>query len=59
MKVFKQIDLTKGTPWKVILLFSLPILLLFVDGKETLRIGRNFDILEFKNSIHRYYNMIF
>ena len=27
MKVFKQIDLTKGTPWKVILLFSLPILL--------------------------------
>ena len=40
-------------------IFSLPILLLFVDGKETLRIGRNFDVLEFKNSIDRYYNMIF
>lgn len=40
-------------------IFSLPILLLFVDGKETLRIGRNFDILEFKSYIDRYYNMIF
>ena len=40
-------------------IFSLPILLLFVDGKETLRIGRNFDILEFKKLVDRYYNMIF
>ncbi|MDV4151482.1 thioredoxin family protein [Clostridium sp. AL.422] len=40
-------------------IFSLPILLLFVDGKETLRIGRHFDMLDFKNSIDRYYNMIF
>ena len=27
MKFFKQIDLTEGKPWKVILLFSIPILL--------------------------------
>ena len=40
-------------------IFSLPILLLFVNGKETLRIGRYFDMLDFKNSIDRYYNMIF
>ena len=40
-------------------IFSLPILLLFVDGKETLRIGRNFDILDFEKTVDRYYNMIF
>lgn len=40
-------------------IFSLPILLLFVNGKETLRLGRYFDMLDFKNSIDRYYNMIF
>ena len=40
-------------------IFSLPILLLFVNGKETLRLGRYFDMLDFKKSIARYYNMIF
>lgn len=40
-------------------IFSLPILLLFVNGKETLRLGRYFDILDLKKSIDRYYNMIF
>ena len=40
-------------------IFSLPILLLFVNSKETLRIGRYFNMLEFKNSIDRYYNLIF
>lgn len=40
-------------------IFSLPILLLFINGKETLRIGRYFDVLDFKNSIDRYYNLIF
>ena len=40
-------------------IFSLPILLLFVNGKETLRLGRYFDMLDFKKSIDRYYNMIF
>lgn len=39
--------------------FTLPILILFVEGKEVLRFGRYFDILEFKNSIDRYYNMVF
>ncbi len=40
-------------------IFSLPILLLFVNGKESLRVGRYFDMLDFKNSIDRYYNMIY
>ncbi|WP_291648902.1 thioredoxin family protein [Clostridium sp.] len=40
-------------------IFSLPILLLFVNGKETLRVGRYFDLLDFKNAIDRYYNLIF
>ena len=40
-------------------IFSLPILLLFINGKETLRLGRYFDVLEFKNSIDRYYNLIY
>ena len=40
-------------------IFSLPILLLFVNGKEVLRVGRYFDLLDFKNSIDRYYNLIF
>lgn len=40
-------------------IFSLPILLLFINGKEALRLGRYFDVLEFKNSIDRYYNLIY
>ncbi|MBS5886751.1 MAG: thioredoxin family protein [Clostridium sp.] len=39
-------------------IFSLPILLLFINGKEALRVGRYFDVLDFKNSINRYYNLI-
>ena len=39
--------------------FSLPIFLLFVEGKETIRIGRNVDLLELERNIERYYEMIF
>lgn len=39
--------------------FSLPIFLLYVEGKETLRIGRNVDLLELERNIKRYYQMIF
>lgn len=39
--------------------FSLPILLLFVEGKEAIRVGRYFDVLDFNNTIDRYYGMIF
>jgi thiol-disulfide isomerase/thioredoxin len=39
--------------------FTLPLMILFIEGKESLRMGRNIDILEFKNVIDRYYNLIF
>lgn len=39
--------------------FSLPIFLLFIEGKETLRIGRNVNLLELEGSIRRYYEMLF
>lgn len=39
--------------------FSLPIFLLFIDGKETLRSGRNVNLLELEGSIRRYYEMLF
>lgn len=39
--------------------FSLPIFLLFIEGKEILRIGRNVNLLELEGSIRRYYEMLF
>ncbi|CUO02779.1 thioredoxin family protein [Clostridium sp. NSJ-49] len=40
-------------------IFSLPIMLLFIEGKEFLRVGRNVNLLELKNNFERYYNMIY
>lgn len=39
--------------------FSLPILLLYVDKKECIRVGRNVDLLELERNIDRYYGMVF
>lgn len=39
--------------------FSLPIMILFINEKEFLRVGRNVNLLELKENIERYYNMIF
>lgn len=39
--------------------FSFPLLILFVNGKETIRVGRNIDLFEFENIIKRYYDMLF
>lgn len=39
--------------------FTLPIFLLFIEGKETLRVGRNVNLLELEGQIRRYYEMIF
>jgi len=39
--------------------FSFPLLILYVNGKETIRVGRNVDLLELENSINRYYEMLF
>ncbi|MGL5766286.1 MAG: thioredoxin family protein [Sarcina sp.] len=39
--------------------FSMPLLLLFVDGKESMRLGRNIDFMDFEKNINRYYEMLF
>ena len=39
--------------------FSLPTMILYVDKKETIRVGRNVSILDLEKDIYRYYNMIF
>ena len=39
--------------------FSVPIFLLFIDGKESIRVGRNVNLLDLENKIDRYYSMIF
>lgn len=39
--------------------YSVPIFLLFIKGKESLRIGRNVNLLELESQIERYYSMIF
>ena len=39
--------------------FSIPVLILFIEGKESLRYGRNIDFMEFEKNLSRYYNLIF
>lgn len=39
--------------------FSVPIFLLYIEGKESLRIGRNVNLLELERNIERYYHMIY
>lgn len=50
----KQIDLAA-----INYVFSFPLLLLYVNGKETIRVGRNVNLLELEASIKRYYDMLF
>ncbi|ADL50797.1 thioredoxin family protein [Clostridium cellulovorans] len=39
--------------------FSFPLLILYVDGKEVIRVGRNVNLLELENTIKRYYDLVF
>ena len=39
--------------------FSLPLVIIYIEGKESIRYGRNIDILEFKRFIDRFYNIIY
>jgi thiol-disulfide isomerase/thioredoxin len=39
--------------------FSFPLLILYVDGKEVVRVGRNVNLIELENTIKRYYDMLF
>lgn len=38
--------------------YSLPLILLFVEEKESIRVGRNLDLLEFERKLSRYIEMI-
>lgn len=38
---------------------SFPLLILYVDGKEAIRVGRNIDLLDLERNIKRYYEMLF
>lgn len=39
--------------------FSVPTIIVFVDGKESFRESRNISLYEFKQKVDRYYNLIF
>lgn len=39
--------------------FSFPVLILYVEGKETIRVGRNVDLMELEKNIKRYYEILF
>lgn len=39
--------------------FSVPTIIVFVDGKESFRESRNMSLYEFEQKIDRYYNLIF
>jgi len=39
--------------------FSVPTILIYFDGKESIRISRNIHLEELKKQIERYYKMIF
>lgn len=39
--------------------FSLPLLILYTEGKEVLRYGRSIDLLDFEKTIDRYYSLLF
>jgi thioredoxin-like negative regulator of GroEL len=41
------------------LIFSLPAILIYVNGKETIREARIISILELEKAIKKYYNLIF
>lgn len=38
--------------------FTLPLLIIYVDKKESFRISRNFSVLEFKEILNRYYSVL-
>lgn len=39
--------------------FTLPLAILYIDGKENSRYGRNVNIFEVKSLIDRFYNLIY
>ena len=48
-------DVHLAASWQV---FSFPVLILLINGKETIRCGKNIDFISFENTIARYDSMI-
>lgn len=40
-------------------IFTIPVVLMFIEGKEIIREARHISIQELNNKIERYYNMFF
>lgn len=40
-------------------IFTIPVILLFIEGKETIREARHISMQDIKSNIERYYNMLF
>lgn len=39
--------------------FSVPIFLLYIEGKESIRVGRNVNLMDLESNIDRYYEMLY
>ena len=39
--------------------YSVPVFILFIEGRESIRIGRNVDLLNLEKNIERYYNYLY
>lgn len=39
--------------------FSVPIFLLYIEGKESIRLGRNVNLMDLESNIDRYYEMLY
>ena len=55
---YVDLDLFKEAPARFSV-FAVPVILVFFDGKEFFREGRNLGIEQFKDSLERPYSMLF
>ncbi len=58
----KQIFMQKNTSKEITSnygIFSFPTILVFFEGREFFRVGRNLSMIEFQNSIQRVYQLLF
>ena len=39
--------------------YSVPLFILFIEGRESIRIGRNVDLIDLEKNIERYYNYLY
>ncbi len=39
-------------------IYMVPSIILFIDGKETIRLSRNISVMELSSQIQRYYDML-